>query len=236
MSGWPFCVSLSHWFNFCICLILLRGLPACASPKYGITEQRTGYKGSMKLTIRSFSANDVGTYHCVSTNSLGRAEGTLRLYGMCTRGPHYAAKLSGTSLIALSLLLLRKNFMIFHRAQLLKYFMMIFLCVFWSLPFLMPGFCCCPVHLCLFRNKNPPRQLRWLRSDEHHWRYGPFTFFQRKNFPRFYEFCFIDSAGLAERTRGVATTRAANGWLGVTIAGYYLFRALQLVCFERWCV
>lgn len=35
----------------------------------------------MKLTIRSFSANDVGTYHCVSTNSLGRAEGTLRLYG-----------------------------------------------------------------------------------------------------------------------------------------------------------
>lgn len=35
----------------------------------------------MRLTIRSFSANDVGTYHCVSTNSLGRAEGTLRLYG-----------------------------------------------------------------------------------------------------------------------------------------------------------
>lgn len=51
------------------------------SPKYGITEQRTGYKGIMRLTIRSFSANDVGTYHCVSTNSLGRAEGTLRLYG-----------------------------------------------------------------------------------------------------------------------------------------------------------
>lgn len=36
----------------------------------------------MRLTIRSFSPNDVGTYHCVSTNSLGRAEGTLRLYGM----------------------------------------------------------------------------------------------------------------------------------------------------------
>lgn len=35
----------------------------------------------MRLTIRSFSPNDVGTYHCVSTNSLGRAEGTLRLYG-----------------------------------------------------------------------------------------------------------------------------------------------------------
>lgn len=50
-------------------------------PKYGITEQRNGYKGVMRLTIRSFSSSDVGTYHCVSTNSLGRAEGTLRLYG-----------------------------------------------------------------------------------------------------------------------------------------------------------
>jgi len=35
----------------------------------------------MLLIIRSFSENDVGTYNCVSTNSLGRAEGTLRLYG-----------------------------------------------------------------------------------------------------------------------------------------------------------
>lgn len=50
-------------------------------PKYGITEQKSGYKGIMRLTIRSFSPTDVGTYHCVSTNSLGRAEGTLRLYG-----------------------------------------------------------------------------------------------------------------------------------------------------------
>lgn len=50
-------------------------------PKYGITEQRSGYKGTMRLTVRAFSSADVGTYHCVSTNSLGRAEGTLRLYG-----------------------------------------------------------------------------------------------------------------------------------------------------------
>ncbi|XP_055375123.1 lachesin isoform X2 [Condylostylus longicornis] len=49
-------------------------------PKYGISEQRDGYKGVMLLVVRSFSAADVGTYHCVSTNSLGRAEGTLRLY------------------------------------------------------------------------------------------------------------------------------------------------------------
>ena len=50
-------------------------------PKYGITEERAGFRGTMKLIVRKFSPADVGTYHCVSTNSLGRAEGTLRLYG-----------------------------------------------------------------------------------------------------------------------------------------------------------
>ncbi|CRL05482.1 CLUMA_CG018236, isoform B [Clunio marinus] len=51
-------------------------------PKYGITEERVGFRGRMKLVVRKFSPSDVGTYHCVSTNSLGRAEGTLRLYGL----------------------------------------------------------------------------------------------------------------------------------------------------------
>lgn len=50
-------------------------------PKYGITEQRNGYRGTMRLIVRNFAQSDVGTYHCVSTNSLGKAEGTLRLYG-----------------------------------------------------------------------------------------------------------------------------------------------------------
>jgi len=54
-------------------------------PKYGITERRDGYRGVMLLVVRSFSPSDVGTYHCVSTNSLGRAEGTLRLYGAYTQ-------------------------------------------------------------------------------------------------------------------------------------------------------
>ncbi|KAL7020222.1 hypothetical protein ACKWTF_011422 [Chironomus riparius] len=49
-------------------------------PKYGITEHRHGFRGTMRLIVRNFSPSDVGTYHCVSTNSLGRAEGTLRLY------------------------------------------------------------------------------------------------------------------------------------------------------------
>lgn len=70
-----------YYIWLCLCVFLcIHNLLLC-SPKYGITEQRTGYKGVMKLTVRSFSSSDVGTYHCVSTNSLGRAEGTLRLYG-----------------------------------------------------------------------------------------------------------------------------------------------------------
>ncbi|XP_058129658.1 lachesin [Anopheles ziemanni] len=49
-------------------------------PKYGIAEERHGFRTNMRLVVRSFSPADVGTYHCVSTNSLGRADGTMRLY------------------------------------------------------------------------------------------------------------------------------------------------------------
>ncbi|XP_044735605.1 lachesin-like [Chrysoperla carnea] len=49
-------------------------------PKYSIREEKIGYKVFMWLIIRSFNSNDIGTYNCVSTNSLGRADGTLRLY------------------------------------------------------------------------------------------------------------------------------------------------------------
>ncbi|KAG8231062.1 hypothetical protein J437_LFUL010687 [Ladona fulva] len=51
------------------------------SPKYIIKESKASYKVYMSLTIRGFGRSDIGTYNCVSTNSLGRAEGTLRLYG-----------------------------------------------------------------------------------------------------------------------------------------------------------
>uniref|UniRef100_A0A1B6CG20 Ig-like domain-containing protein n=1 Tax=Clastoptera arizonana TaxID=38151 RepID=A0A1B6CG20_9HEMI len=48
--------------------------------KYSIREKRSGYTVFMALLIRGFMMTDIGTYNCVSTNSLGRAEGTLRLY------------------------------------------------------------------------------------------------------------------------------------------------------------
>ncbi|XP_073979202.1 neurotrimin-like isoform X2 [Rhodnius prolixus] len=49
--------------------------------KYQVRENRSNYKVLMRLVIRSFSSSDIGTYNCVSTNSLGKTEGTLRLYG-----------------------------------------------------------------------------------------------------------------------------------------------------------
>lgn len=44
-------------------------------------EERTGYTVLMWLLIKKFTEKDVGSYKCVSTNSLGKADGTLRLYG-----------------------------------------------------------------------------------------------------------------------------------------------------------
>ena len=38
------------------------------------------YKVIMKLTINSVSQNDFGAYKCVSKNSLGDTDGTIKLY------------------------------------------------------------------------------------------------------------------------------------------------------------
>ncbi|XP_049820613.1 lachesin-like [Aethina tumida] len=67
-----------------------RGEMLLNGTKYTIREDRSGYKVFMWLIIRGFSASDIGTYNCVSTNSLGRAEGTLRLYEIKVGpgGPH----------------------------------------------------------------------------------------------------------------------------------------------------
>lgn len=41
----------------------------------------SAYKVHMKLTIKSVSPADFGTYRCVSKNSLGETDGTIKLYG-----------------------------------------------------------------------------------------------------------------------------------------------------------
>ncbi|KAI4483532.1 hypothetical protein M0804_007792 [Polistes exclamans] len=61
-------------------------------PKYSVREERSGYKVLMELAIKGFTEQDVGSYKCISTNSLGRADGTLRLYGLAE-----AAQSSGAS-------------------------------------------------------------------------------------------------------------------------------------------
>ncbi|XP_046742968.1 lachesin-like [Diprion similis] len=65
--------TINYWLKH-------RGEMLLDGPKYNIREDRSGYRVLMWLLIRGFTQEDVGTYNCVSTNSLGKAEGTLRLY------------------------------------------------------------------------------------------------------------------------------------------------------------
>ncbi|XP_043259756.1 lachesin-like [Colletes gigas] len=48
--------------------------------KYNVREERSGYTVLMTLLIKGFTEQDTGSYKCVSKNSLGMADGTLRLY------------------------------------------------------------------------------------------------------------------------------------------------------------
>ncbi|XP_014256804.1 lachesin-like isoform X2 [Cimex lectularius] len=67
--------------------------------KYQVRENRSNYKVFMWLVIRAFSSSDIGTYNCISTNSLGKAEGTLRLYELAesSRGEKSRSELKKTS-------------------------------------------------------------------------------------------------------------------------------------------
>lgn len=49
--------------------------------KHHLHIQENGYKIHMKLTIRALSSEDYGSYKCVTKNSLGEAEGSMRIYG-----------------------------------------------------------------------------------------------------------------------------------------------------------
>ncbi|XP_049838896.1 lachesin-like isoform X2 [Schistocerca gregaria] len=48
--------------------------------KYHTDIQETSYRSHMRLTIRGLTANDFGNYRCISKNSLGETEGSIRLY------------------------------------------------------------------------------------------------------------------------------------------------------------
>lgn len=51
--------------------------------KYMMSESSGSYYSvQMKLVIKKFHKSDLGGYKCISKNSIGDAEGNIRLYGM----------------------------------------------------------------------------------------------------------------------------------------------------------
>lgn len=54
-------------------------------PEEFVTEQ---YKTRMKLTIKSVTAEDYGTYKCLSRNALGDTDGTIKIYQVANNGAH----------------------------------------------------------------------------------------------------------------------------------------------------
>ncbi|KAG5683591.1 hypothetical protein PVAND_012864 [Polypedilum vanderplanki] len=50
------------------------------SKKYIIDYNENSYRAHMKLTIKNLSAGDFGNYRCISKNSLGETEGSIRVY------------------------------------------------------------------------------------------------------------------------------------------------------------
>ncbi|KAK2585131.1 hypothetical protein KPH14_008638 [Odynerus spinipes] len=52
--------------------------------KYEPTLSDNAYKVHMKLTIRSVAMSDYGTYKCISKNSLGETDGSIKLYHIPT--------------------------------------------------------------------------------------------------------------------------------------------------------
>lgn len=51
--------------------------------KYGTENMENSYRAHMKLTVRNLQTGDFGNYRCISKNSLGETEGSIRLYGKC---------------------------------------------------------------------------------------------------------------------------------------------------------
>lgn len=68
--------SPSKPINFLISVMFVTG-------DHYVTEQiETGYKITMRITIKNVNSTDFGSYRCVAKNSLGETDGTIKLYGM----------------------------------------------------------------------------------------------------------------------------------------------------------
>ncbi|XP_031773603.1 lachesin-like isoform X3 [Apis florea] len=64
--------AMSYWF--------LGEEMILSNEKYTTSIMENSYRAYMRLTIRNLQAGDFGNYRCISKNSLGETEGSIRLY------------------------------------------------------------------------------------------------------------------------------------------------------------
>lgn len=50
-------------------------------PRYYLEEVKTDYKVKVYLNIQYLEQKDLGTYKCSASNSMGSANGSIRVYG-----------------------------------------------------------------------------------------------------------------------------------------------------------
>lgn len=65
--------AISYWVFNSVMLL--------PTKKYVTDISENSYRAHMRLTVRSLQAQDFGNYRCISKNSLGETEGSIRLYG-----------------------------------------------------------------------------------------------------------------------------------------------------------
>lgn len=69
--------AMSYWF--------LGEEMILSNEKYTTDIMENSYRAYMRLTIRNLQVGDFGNYRCISKNSLGETEGSIRLYGKTTQ-------------------------------------------------------------------------------------------------------------------------------------------------------
>lgn len=62
----------------------VNGIMLLPSKRLKLDTVHIGYQTQMKLHIHQVEPQDIGHYKCVSKNSLGEAEGNIRVYGKAT--------------------------------------------------------------------------------------------------------------------------------------------------------